>query len=211
MALNFLDRVLAHAQEALQCCAGVAMPTQRAYPAEGLVAPALTAKEQTHSAGLMRVDHTGEVCAQALYLGQAAGASSDAVAKHMAQAADEEADHLQWCQQRLAELDSQTSYLNPVWYSASFLLGYIAARCGDAWSLGFVVETERQVEGHLQQHLQSLPAQDGPSRVILQTMMADEVEHARCAQSHGAKALPVPVRSAMRMTAKIMTNLSYWL
>lgn len=209
--LTMIDRCLTGFQRALMACAGGMPVMPRAYPAEALKQPDLSEQERKHSAGLLRVDHSGEVCAQALYAGQAAGAKTAHVSAVMAKAAKEEEDHLYWTQRRLEELDARTSVLNPIWYGLSFLMGYAMAKRGDDWSLGFVVETERQVEAHLQSHMTRLPAQDAPSRVIVQTMMQDEIEHANHAQAEGARAMPERVKRLMAMVAKIMTQSSYYL
>src|SRR6185437_576885 len=150
-----------------------------------------------HAAGLMRVNHTGEVCAQALYDGQAALARDDATRAHLHAAAVEETDHLAWCAQRLRELDDRPSWLNPLWYAGSFAIGALAAAIGDRWSLGFVVETERQVEAHLHEHLRRLPESDARSRAILQTMQAEEARHASNAQARGGAELPRPIPQLM--------------
>ena len=207
--LNTFDQVLVQLQHAAATCfGGVPAGSARPYPAHDLQEPALDDAARHQSAALLRVDHAGEVCAQALYMGQAAGAQQSDVAKAMHDAAQEEQDHLRWSSQRLSELGAKTSLLNPLWYAASWGLGYVAGRSGDAWSLGFVVETERQVEGHLASHLQALPAADAKSRVVLQTMLQDEVAHAEHAQQQGAKPLPKVVQWCMRLTSKVMTTLS---
>jgi 3-demethoxyubiquinol 3-hydroxylase len=171
----------------------------------------LSAPARTQSARLMRVNHSGEVAAQALYQGQALTARDDRVAAAMRQAAAEETDHLAWCEQRLRELNGGTSVLNPFWYAGSFAIGALAGVLGDRASLGFVAETERQVEMHLQGHMQRLDPADTRSRAILEQMRSDEVRHGAQAASLGAAELPVPVAGAMRLTARIMTRGSYWL
>jgi ubiquinone biosynthesis monooxygenase Coq7 len=159
----------------------------------------------------MRVNHAGEVAAQALYHGQAAFAARPEVRHLLEKAAHEEADHLAWCEQRLRELGSRPSLLGPLWYAGSFAIGAAAALAGDRTSLGFVSETERQVEGHIDSHLARLPAHDARSRAILETMRRDEIEHGAEARAAGGAELPPPVRTAMRATAKVMTTTSYWL
>ena len=159
----------------------------------------------------MRVNHTGEVAAQALYHGQAFVARSGATRDLLLQAAREETDHLAWCETRLSELQSRTSYLNPLWYVGSFALGALAASFGDRTSLGFVAETERQVEGHLDQHLARLPAKDARSRAILEAMRADEIEHGSAARAAGGADLPAPARALMAHTARVMTRTAYWI
>lgn len=169
----------------------------------------LTDAERRESAALMRVNHAGEVAAQALYHGQATFASRPEIRDFLERAAREEADHLAWCEQRLRELGSRPSLLGPLWYAGSFALGAAAALAGDRVSLGFVSETERQVEGHLDSHLARLPAHDTRSRAILQTMRDDEIGHGAAARAAGGAELPAPLRTAMRATAKIMTGTSY--
>jgi ubiquinone biosynthesis monooxygenase Coq7 len=169
----------------------------------------LSAEERRLSGALMRVNHVGEVCAQALYQAQALTARTPALRAQMATAAREETDHLAWTEQRLRELGDRTSWLNPFWYAGAFTLGLAAGRAGDAWSLGFVVETERQVEQHLAGHLSRLPAGDAASRAIVAQMKDDEAEHARAAHQAGAADLPLPVRLAMRLAAKVMTTTAH--
>ena len=184
---------------------------QRPNPAEKLLEASLSEQERRHSAGLMRVNHVGEVCAQALYEAQAAFAKTDATRKQFREAGQEEIDHLAWTAERLQQLGSRTSLLNPVWYLGAYALGAVAAKLGDASSLGFVVETERQVEAHLNSHLDSLPAQDQRSRAIVTQMRDDEIAHAQAAQAMGGMDLPAPVRGVMRAMAKVMTGTAYYL
>jgi ubiquinone biosynthesis monooxygenase Coq7 len=158
---------------------------------------------------LMRINHTGEVCAQALYDGQAALARSEENRAHLQHAADEETDHLAWCAERLKELDSRPSLLNPLWYAGSYVIGAVAALAGDPISLGFVVETENQVEAHLQEHLDTLPAQDERSRAVLAQMQADEVRHAHDAKVRGGVDLPFPIPSLMQLSSKVMKTVAY--
>jgi ubiquinone biosynthesis monooxygenase Coq7 len=183
----------------------------RPNPAESLQECALSDQERQHSAGLMRVNHVGEVCAQALYEAQAAFAKSDLTREQFRKAGEEEVDHLAWTAERLRELGSHTSLLNPFWYAGAYALGAIAAKLGDATSLGFVVETERQVEAHLNSHLEILPAQDQRSRAIVTQMRDDEIEHADAARDLGAAELPAPVKGVMRLMAKVMTSTAYHL
>jgi ubiquinone biosynthesis monooxygenase Coq7 len=171
----------------------------------------LNAQEQRHSAGLMRVNHVGEVCAQALYDAQGRRASTSTIRRQFAQSGREEEDHLAWTAQRLAELGSQPSLLNPLFYAGAYVLGSAAARMGDAVSLGFVVETERQVEAHLDSHLEELPPHDAKSRAIVTQMRDDEAAHGAKAQSLGASELPLPVRVVMRAMAKVMTTTAYYI
>ena len=171
----------------------------------------LSAAERRESASLMRVNHAGEVAAQALYHGQAVFARRPEVRDMLLRAAREEADHLAWCDQRLRELGSRPSVLGPLWYAGSFAIGAAAAAAGDAISLGFVSETERQVEGHIDSHLEKLPAGDTRSRAVLEQMRADEMAHGAAARAAGGAELPPPVQSAMRANARVMTTTSYWL
>ena len=173
--------------------------------------PSLSEAEKRDSAGLMRVNHAGEIAAQALYHGQALVARSAATRALLLKAAHEETDHLAWCETRLKELDSRPSLLNPLWYAGSFAIGAAAALLGDRMSLGFVVETERQVEGHLDEHLARLPQDDTRSRAILQTMRTDEIAHGVSAKAAGGAELPSPVRFLMRNTARLMTSTAYWI
>lgn len=172
---------------------------------------ALDDRERRHSAGLMRVNHAGEVAAQALYRGQALAARDISVRASMEQAAREEGDHLVWCRARLEELDAAPSRLDPLWYAGSFAIGVAAGFAGDRWSLGFVVETERQVVEHLGDHLARLPAGDHRSRALLERMRADEQRHATRAHTAGGAALPPIVRRAMRAASKVMTRSAYWI
>ncbi|MBX9870258.1 MAG: 2-polyprenyl-3-methyl-6-methoxy-1,4-benzoquinone monooxygenase [Burkholderiaceae bacterium] len=171
----------------------------------------LDARAERHSAGLMRVNHVGEVCAQALYQAQGEFSPSAAVRAQFKLAAKEEEDHLAWTAERLQQLHSHTSVLNPLWYAGAYALGTVAARCGDAISLGFVVETEKQVEAHLNSHLGLLPEADHASRAIVEQMRDDEIAHGASAKQLGAKELPLPVRAAMKAMAKIMTTTAYYL
>jgi len=204
-----LDRLLVAADNALRTLA-VANHAARPSPAQSLPQE-LPADEQArrHAAGLMRVNHVGEVCAQALYQAQALSTRDPALRRHFEQAAREETDHLAWTQQRLDELGASPSLLNPLWYAGAFGIGLLAGRVGDAVSLGFVVETERQVEQHLEGHLATLPADDARSRAIVVQMKDDEARHAAAAHAAGAAELPAPVRWAMRAAAKVMTTTAY--
>jgi ubiquinone biosynthesis monooxygenase Coq7 len=171
----------------------------------------LTDAEKRQASALMRVNHVGEVCAQALYASQSLGTRDEGLKAQFDAAAREETDHLAWTEQRLRELGGRTSLLNPLWYAGAFGLGLLAARVGDATSLGFVVETERQVEQHLDSHLSSLPAGDHPSRAIVSQMRDDEIEHAQAALKAGAVELPAPVRGLMRLAAKVMTTTAHYI
>ncbi len=204
-----LDRFIVSMDEALRISTGEAPSPQRENPAGDIPPASLDDEERRHVAGLMRINHTGEVCAQALYAGQAATARRDETREAMQQAADDEIDHLAWCEDRLKELDSRPSILNPFWYAGSFAIGAIAGIVGDAWSLGFVKETENQVEAHLEDHLERLPDGDARSQAILDQMKADEARHAEMAEEAGAHDLPGPIQSAMAFTAGIMKTLAY--
>jgi 3-demethoxyubiquinol 3-hydroxylase len=172
---------------------------------------AIADADRASSAALMRVNHAGEIAAQALYHGQALVARSPATRDLLLNAAREETDHLAWCETRLHELDSRPSLLNPLWYAGSFAIGAMTALLGDRTSLGFVVETERQVEGHLDEHLTRLPPDDLRSRAILETMRSDEIAHGVTAKAAGGTELPAPVRVLMRATARVMTSTAYWI
>ncbi|KFN51355.1 2-polyprenyl-3-methyl-6-methoxy-1,4-benzoquinone monooxygenase [Arenimonas composti] len=203
-----LDRLLIEAQRALTTTLGPAH-AERGNPAGDIPEPALDDTDRRHAAGLMRINHTGEVCAQALYVGQAAVARDEATRAQLLHAAQEEEDHLAWCADRLRELDSRPSLLNPLWYAGSWAIGFAAGLRGDGWNLGFVVETERQVEAHLDEHMVSLPAADGRSRAILTTMKADEARHADNAEAAGARILPRPVAAVMAGMSKVMKTVAY--
>ena len=207
-ALTPFDRVAVEAQRALETVLG-SPPALRANPAATEADVVLDEVERRHAAGLMRINHVGEVCAQALYCGQAAVARDDATRAHLLEAAQEETDHLAWCADRLRELDSRPSLLNPLWYAGSFAIGALAGLRGDGWNLGFVVETERQVEAHIDEHLASLPVGDGRSRAILQVMKADEARHADEAEAAGARVLPMPVPSLMAAASRVMKAIAY--
>lgn len=205
-----IDNFIGDIDRALRVISGVASAS-RGNPATKVPDGALDDAERRHSAGLMRVNHVGEVCAQALYDAQRRQARSAAIVRQFTEAGREEEDHLAWTSQRLRELGSRPSLLNPLWYAGAYALGAVAGRMGDAYSLGFVVETERQVEAHLASHLHELPSQDEKSRAIVEQMRADEVEHGAKAQAMGAAATPVVARSAMRVMAKIMTTTAYYI
>ena len=179
----------------------------RAADAVRTPVPDLNQAEQQAVASMMRVNHTGEVCAQALYSGQALATHNAVLREHLVRAGQEETDHLAWTEKRLAQVQARPSVFNPLWYAGAFAIGYGAAKLGDDWSLGFVAETERQVEAHLQSHIERLPAQDAHSRQILQQMQREEVEHRDHAIALGARALPRPIKTAMRAAAKVMTTL----
>ena len=206
--LSPLDRLLAEAQRGLAGMADEAV-AMRANPGAPRPDVEMDARHRRHSAGLMRINHTGEVCAQALYVGQAAVARDEETRAHLMAAAQEETDHLAWCAQRLEELDSRPSLLNPLWYGGSYAIGVLAGLRGDGWNLGFVVETERQVEAHIDEHLESLPTADLRSRAILEVMKEDEARHADHAQAQGARILPQPVPTLMAMASNLMKAIAY--
>lgn len=204
-----LDRLLSQFDQALRTLAA-APHAERPNPATALPEHELTTAERAHAVGLMRVNHAGEVAAQALYHGQAFTASAGQTRTTLLQAAKEEGDHLAWCAERLNELGSRTSLLDPLWYAGSFAIGALAGLAGDRTSLGFVAETERQVEQHLSSHIDRLPPNDERSRAIVQQMKADERQHGQNALHAGGRELPSPIRRLMRATARIMTSTSYW-
>ena len=206
--LSPLDRLLDSAQNALVTVLG-APRAGRGNPGQAEAEATLDAAERRRAAGLMRINHTGEVCAQALYVGQAAVARDPATRAHLLEAAQEETDHLAWCGDRLRELDSRPSLFNPLWYAGSWAIGAAAGLRGDGWNLGFVVETERQVEAHLEEHLQTLPAADARSRAILSVMKDDEARHADNALAAGARILPPPIPQVMALASKLMKTVAY--
>ncbi len=208
-AFSFLDQVIDHMDQVVRTL-GNGVSAMRPNPAAQIEESDLSAKEKRHIAGLMRVNHAGEIAAQALYQGQALTAATNDVKENMQQCADEEVDHLAWCQQRLAELSSHTSYLGPLWYLGALCIGVAAGIAGDKWSLGFVVETEHQVMRHLQRHLEQVPKKDEKTHAIIQQMHKDEASHASKATDSGAALLPFPIKRLMNLTAKIMTKTAYW-
>lgn len=210
--MDFLDRCITDFDKALRTVAGIG-GAERPSPAGGAgeQGAGLSDAEQRHSAGLMRVNHVGEVCAQALYDAQGRFSKREETRRQFEQAAREEADHLAWTVQRVQELGSHISLLNPLWYGGAYLFGTLAARMGDARNLGFVAETERQVAAHLSRHLEALPAQDVKSRAIVEQMRVDEIAHGEAARSLGAAEMPAPVRGAMRLASKVMTSVAYYI
>jgi ubiquinone biosynthesis monooxygenase Coq7 len=209
--MGVLDRMLAEAGRAAQVLGGSAQAS-RPNPAgkpDLSGADDLTGQEQRHAAGLMRVNHVGEICAQALYRGQALFCRDASIRAVLYKAAAEEVDHLAWCRDRIGELQSRPSLLNPLWYAGSFALGVAAGRAGVGPNLGFMAETERQVEQHLDKHLSELPPQDERSRRIVTQMRDDEIQHRNTAESNGAHQLPLPVRGLMRVMSKVMTTTAY--
>jgi len=205
-----LDQIIQGIDQALRTTFGPAPASSRPNPADRHQEPDLTQAERELAGRLMRINHAGEISAQALYQGQALTARLPTVRAKMEQAAVEENDHLSWTEARIRELGTHTSYLAPFWYGGSFAIGALAGIAGDRWSLGFVVETERQVIRHLESHLAQLPEHDARDRAILEQMKADETHHATTALGAGAAELPVPVRQAMTLTSKVMTTLAYW-
>lgn len=206
--LSPIDRLLAGAQKALETVFGHPA-AERANPGNPHPDMVMDDAGRRHAAGLMRINHVGEVCAQALYVGQATVARDPATRAQLLHAAQEETDHLAWCADRLTELDSRPSLLNPIWYGGSFAIGALAGLRGDGWNLGFVVETERQVEAHLDEHLEELPAEDLRSRAILEQMKADEARHADQAEAAGARVLPFPIPRLMSAASKVMKTVAY--
>ncbi|SFX72335.1 2-polyprenyl-3-methyl-6-methoxy-1,4-benzoquinone monooxygenase [Marinospirillum alkaliphilum] len=206
---NSVDRLIGQFDTLLRTLVPGAAQPYRPNPAQLHEQPDMTEEERRHAAGLMRINHTGEVCAQALYQGQALTARLEAVRDQMTLAAQEEIDHLAWCEQRLKELDSHTSLLNPVFYALSFGIGAAAGAAGDKYSLGFVAATEDQVCKHLEHHFEDLPAQDERSRAILRQMHEDEAHHADWALAAGGIEFPTPVRKVMTLMSKVMTKSVY--
>ena len=207
--LSGLDRILVEVERALGASLNATPEAQRPSPATGIVDGALDEGERRHAAGLMRVNHTGEVCAQALYSGQAAVARNEATRAQLLHAAAEETDHLAWCGERLDALASRPSLFNPLWYAGSFAIGAAAALIGDNVSLGFVVETERQVEAHLGEHLEKLPEADVASRAVVARMQADEARHGDMAKAAGGIELPSPIPALMRFASGVMKAVAY--
>ncbi len=184
--------------------------TVRPFPDAGLRDAEMNERDKKHAAALMRINHTGEICAQALYQGQALTARDPEVQQKLLQASQEETEHLAWTSKRVHELGSHLSLLNPLWYTGSLALGAFAGLLGDKWNLGFLAETERQVGGHLQSHLASLPQQDEKSRAVVQQMYVDETQHSEMAKQLGGAELPQPIKLLMRATSKVMTHTVYW-
>lgn len=183
----------------------------RPHPDENVQETELSNEEKRHALGLMRVNHCGEVCAQALYNGQSLTAKNPQIVDALQQASKEETEHLAWCEKRIHALGGHTSFLNPLWYAGSFTLGAIAGAIGDKWNLGFLAETEHQVGAHLEKHLHELPVSDKKSRAILEQMKTDEAQHADTAINLGGAELPAPVKAAMRKMSKVMTSTTYYL
>ena len=213
--LSGLDHLLSRVDQQMRRFAGErgGSPQNpvRPSPAQGHDEPMLSGREREHAAGLMRVNHTGEVCAQALYQGQAMMARSGDTREKLLDAAQEEADHLAWCETRLQELDAEPSKLNPLFYAASFALGAATAMVSDKVSLGFVHATEERVAKHLRDHLKALPGEDRKSQLILQQMLTDEERHGEEALEHGGEEFPRPIKDAMSLASQVMTRTTYWI
>lgn len=204
-----MDKLIVEFDKALRAVFGPAA-TFRPVPGADTPEAELSDAERQHVAALMRVNHCGEICAQALYQGQALTARDPQVRRELDQAAREETEHLNWTEARIGELGGRKSALNPLWYAGAFTIGAAAGRAGDAWSLGFLAETERQVEGHLEGHKARLPRQDRRSWEILEQMKQDEMRHAATARACGARELPLAAKLAMKLSSRVMTRLSYW-
>jgi 3-demethoxyubiquinol 3-hydroxylase len=220
--MNFLDTLICQVDDALRS-SFAQTPSQRPSPASAaarrsapedvshMPSAALSSAEREVSVRLMRVNHVGEVCAQALYQGQILAAQDGSTKALLRRAANEERDHLAWCGARVRELGGQTSVLTPAFYAGAWALGVASGLVGDKWSMGFLVETERQVEAHLDSHLARLPAADHASRAVVTQMRADEIEHGDAGEAHGAAPLPSPIKAAMRVSSKVMTSTTYWI
>jgi ubiquinone biosynthesis monooxygenase Coq7 len=209
--LSAIDSFIIEADKAIRTVIGEPKTTQRPFPDSEVDEPILSDDEKRLSSRLMRVNHAGEVSAQALYQGQALTANLAEVRLSMQQAAHEENDHLVWCERRISSLGSHTSVLNPLWYLGSFTIGAAAGKLGDKWSLGFVAETEQQVVKHLDEHLKLIAQNDTKSRLIIEQMKIDESEHGSTAIEAGGAELPAPVKVVMGLISKVMTKTSYWL
>ena len=204
-----LDNIIMNIDQGVRTVFGKPDVTERGNPADLATENEMSDTEKKLSIGLMRVNHSGEVAAQALYQGQALTARNTETKEQMQRSAQEEFDHLDWCEKRINDLGGHTSYLNPLWYAGSLTIGAMAGAIGDKWSLGFVVETEKQVGKHLEEHLEKLPRNDDKSRAVLEQMDIDEAEHAVKAQDAGAADLPPPVKTLMKLTSKAMTKTAY--
>ena len=209
-AVSIPDSVIAEFDRALRTVLGEPQ-SHRGNPADAVADEPLDEGQRRRAAALMRVNHCGEVCAQALYQGQALASSSPEIRAALARASSEEADHLAWSAQRIRELGGRASLLNPVWYAGALAMGYAAGKLGDRWSLGFLAETERQVESHLQGHLERLGGRDAKTRAVIEAMQQEEAGHRKTAEALGGRELPPPVKQGMRWAAKLMTTTSYWI
>ena len=210
MTMGLADQLILQFDRALRTVFAPAQ-ARRESPARAEMESPVAAEEKTNSIRLMRINHTGEVCAQALYQGQALTARNPEIRATLGRAADEEQDHLAWCESRLNELGGRKSLLNPLWYGGSFALGAFSGLLGDRWNMAFLAETERQVEGHLTGHLGQLPASDAKSRAVLEQMRRDESAHGATAQAHGAAEMPEPLKIAMRVGSHVMKSTTYWI
>lgn len=208
--MSLLDNLIIEFDKGLRTVLAEAQSV-RPSPDRDLPENALGDEEKRRAAALMRINHSGEVCAQALYNGQALTARNPTTEVALREASQEETEHLAWCEKRIHELGSHKSLLNPVWYAGSFALGALAGALGDKWNLGFLAETENQVGQHIENHLQQLPAQDEKSRAVLEQMKIDEAKHATTAMTHGGAELPLPVKLAMKLSSKVMTKTTYWI
>ena len=204
-----IDRLIIEFDTALRSIVGGANAQRPTPDSEQSSKSVLDTRERKHAAGLMRVNHVGEVCAQALYQSQKLVARNPQIQEMLSHSGQEEMDHLAWCETRLQELGSHTSYLNPLWYAGSFVIGLAAGLAGDKWSLGFVAETEKQVENHLESHLEKLPQEDHRSRAIVEQMRVDEIGHGQAALQAGGAALPEPIQKMMKVMSKVMTSTAY--
>jgi ubiquinone biosynthesis monooxygenase Coq7 len=207
--MTLIDRFIIEFDTALRSVVGGAHAHRPTPGSDKQSTALLDTKDREHAAGLMRVNHVGEVCAQALYQSQKLVARNPEIRQMLDHSGQEEMDHLAWCETRLQELGSHTSYLNPIWYAGSFAIGLAAGLAGDKWSLGFVAETEKQVENHLESHLQKLPAEDERSRAIVDQMRIDEIEHGQAAISAGGAVLPEQIQKLMQAMSKVMTSTAY--
>jgi 3-demethoxyubiquinol 3-hydroxylase len=208
--MNSTDHFILQFDRALRTLFAPAQ-ARRESPAGAEMETSVSPREKTAAVRLMRINHTGEVCAQALYQGQALTARNPEIRATLGRAADEEQDHLAWCEERLNELGGRKSVLNPLWYGGSFALGTLSGLLGDRWNMAFLAETERQVEGHLAGHLDQLPASDAKSRAVLEQMRKDEASHGATAHAHGAADMPEPLKIAMRVGSQVMKTATYWL
>lgn len=207
--MALIDRFIIEFDTALRSVVGGAHAHRPTPGSDKQSTALLDAKDREHAAGLMRVNHVGEVCAQALYQSQKLVARNPEIRQMLDHSGQEEMDHLAWCETRLQELGSHTSYLNPLWYAGSFAIGLAAGLAGDKWSLGFVAETEKQVENHLESHLEKLPVEDGRSRAIVDQMRIDEIEHGQAAISAGGAVMPESIQRLMQAMSKVMTSTAY--
>jgi 3-demethoxyubiquinol 3-hydroxylase len=208
--MNLSDQLILNFDRALRTVFASAQ-ARRDSPATDAMEKPIEAEEKTQSIRLMRINHTGEVCAQALYQGQALTARNPEIRATLESSANEEQDHLAWCEDRLNELGGRKSLLNPLMYGGSFALGALSGLLGDRWNMAFLAETERQVEGHIGEHLDKLPASDAKSRAVLEQMRQDESAHAVTAQTHGAAEMPEPIKIAMRAASQLMKSTTYWI